>query len=100
VRSRRRRTLIILAATLLESVAMWLRGYPVGGNLVVRCRQRHLFRTLEIPGASLKALRLGWRRVQRCPVGEHWSIVTPVREADLTRRELRAADRHRDIRIP
>jgi len=29
---------------------MWLRGYPIGGRLVVRCRQGHLFTTLWIPG--------------------------------------------------
>jgi hypothetical protein len=79
---------------------MWLRGYPIGGRLVVRCRQGHLFTTLWIPGVSLKALRLGWLRVQRCPVGHHWSIVTPVREAELSRRERRVAESHPDIPIP
>jgi hypothetical protein len=100
VSPRRRRILILLAAFLLEPVAMWLRGYPIGGNLVVRCRRGHLFRTLWIPGASLKALRLGWWRVQRCPVGKHWSVVTPVRESDLSRRERWLADRQRDTWIP
>jgi hypothetical protein len=85
---------------LLEPLAMWVRGYPIGGNLIVRCRQGHLFRTLWIPGASFKALRLGWYRVQRCPVGKHWSIVTPVREADLSPRDRRLADSRRDVRIP
>jgi len=96
---RRRRTLIIAAAFLVEPLAMWLRGYPLGGNLVVRCREGHLFRTLWIPGVSFKALRFGWWRVQRCPVGHHWSIVTPVKETELSQRQRRTADRHRDIRI-
>jgi len=96
---RRRRTLIIAAAFLLEPLAMWLRGYPLGGNLVVRCQEGHLFRTLWIPGVSLKALRFGWWRVQRCPVGHHWSVVTPVKESELSQRQRRTADRHRDIRI-
>jgi hypothetical protein len=100
VRWRRRRTLIILAAFLLEPIAMWLRGYPIGGNLVVRCRKGHLFKTLWIPGASLKAIRVGWWRVQRCPVGRHWSVVTPVRESELSHRQRLMANRHRDIRIP
>jgi hypothetical protein len=79
---------------------MWLRGYPIGGRLVVRCRQGHLFRTLWIPGVSVKALRLGWWRFQRCPVGPHWSVVTPVRESELSQRELRAANRRRDTWAP
>jgi hypothetical protein len=97
---RRRRTLILLAAGLLEPVAMWLRGYPIGGRLVVRCRRGHLFRTLWIPGASLKAIRLAWWRFQRCPVGPHWSIVTPVKESDLTTRERRIANSRTDTWIP
>jgi len=97
---RRRRTLIIAGAFFLEPIAMWLRGYPLGGNLVVRCREGHLFRTLWIPGVSLKALRLGWWRFQRCPVGNHWSVVTPVKESELSERQRRTADRHRDVRIP
>ena len=77
-----------------------LRGYRVGGNVIVRCRQGHLFTTLWIPGGSLKAVRLGWWRIQRCPVGHHWSVVTPVREADLTSRQRRAARKRHDVRIP
>ena len=79
---------------------MWLRGYPLGGNLVVRWREGHLFRTLWIPGVSLKALRLGWWRVQRCPVGKHWSVVTPVKESELSRHQRWTANRHTDIRVP
>jgi hypothetical protein len=100
VHPRRRRTLIILVSVLLEPIAMWLRGYPIGGNLVVRCRKGHLFKTLWIPGASLKAVRVGWWRIQRCPVGKHWSVVTPVRDSELSRRQRVTASRHRDIRIP
>jgi hypothetical protein len=36
------------------------------------------------PGASLKSVRLGWWRFQRFPVGRHWTLVTPVRDSDLT----------------
>jgi hypothetical protein len=100
VSPRRRRALIFLASILVEPILMKLRGYPIGGNLVVRCRRGHLFTTLWIPGVSVKALRLGWRRVQRCPVGKHWSIVTPVRESDLSALERRRARQVRDIRIP
>ena len=72
----------------------------MGGNTVVRCREGHLFTTIWIPGASLKALRLGWGRLQYCPVGRHWGIVTPVRAADLTEAERQEAAEHHDIRIP
>jgi len=76
------------------------RGYPFGGNVVVRCRKGHLFTTLWVPGASLKSVRLGWWRLQRCPVGKHWTLVHPVKEADLGEDERRTAHEHRDIRIP
>lgn len=79
---------------------MRARGYPIGGNLVVRCRRGHLFTTLWIPGASLKALRLGWVRFQRCPVGHHWSFVAPVKEGELTDDEKRLARARHDVRIP
>ena len=97
---RQRAAAVIAATILLETVAMRLRGYPVGGNVVVRCRQGHLFTTIWVPGASLKSLRLGWWRYQRCPVGKHWSIVTPVRKSDLTEEDRRIASDNRDIRIP
>lgn len=97
---RRRRSLIIVAALLLEPLAMKIRGYPLGGNLVVRCRKGHLFTTIWLPGVSLKSIRFGWWRIQRCPVGKHWSIVTPVKEADLSGDEKRIANARKDLRIP
>lgn len=98
--SRRARWLIIVAAVLAELIAMKLRGYRMGGNLVVRCRRGHLFTTIWLPGASLKSIRLGWWRLQRCPVGRHWSIVTPVKESELTAEERQIASEHRDVRLP
>ena len=97
---RRRRSFIIVAVILLEPVAMWLRGYPIGGNLVVRCRRGHLFTTIWLPGASLKSVRFGWWRLQCCPVGKHWSIVTPVKKSELTENDKRIASEHKDIRLP
>jgi hypothetical protein len=96
----RRRRLLLVAALLAEPVAMKLRGYPLGGRIVVRCRKGHLFTTIWIPGASVKSLRFAWWRLQRCPVGRHWSVVTPVKEAELGRRERRTARRRRDIALP
>lgn len=79
---------------------MKLRGYPVAGNLVVRCRKGHLFTTIWIPGVSVKALRLGWVRFQWCPVGRHWALVTPVKQTELNARDERRARERRDLRVP
>lgn len=77
------------------------RGYSgIGGNTVVRCRHGHLFTTIWVPGVSLKSVRLGWYRLQRCPVGHHWTLVTPVKDSDLTDEERQFAEENRDIRIP
>jgi hypothetical protein len=46
---RRRRKMLLLVLFLLEPVSMWLRGYPIGGRLVVRCRQGHLLRQCGSP---------------------------------------------------
>ena len=91
---------IAVAASLGETVAMRLRGYPVGRSVVVRCQRGHLYTTIWIPGASVKSLRFGWWRFQYCPVGHHWSIVTPVRESDLSKKQRRGARTRKDIRIP
>jgi hypothetical protein len=73
---------------------------PGALNLVVRCRTGHLFTTIWIPGASLKAVRFGWWRLQHCPVGKHWSIVAPVKETELSNGEKLAARGHKDVRLP
>jgi hypothetical protein len=98
---RKRRLAVAVAGLYVVGtiIARW-KGYRFGPNLVVRCRRGHLFTTIWIPGISFKSLRLGWWRYQRCPVGGHWSIVTPVREGDLAEEDRRAALGHRDIRIP
>ena len=75
-------------------------GYNFGPNTIVRCRQGHLFTTVWIPGVKLKELDLIVARVQRCPVGKHWSLVVPVKEANLTDEERQFAQDHHDIRIP
>jgi hypothetical protein len=97
---RRRRLRVAAAAVLLETVALKLRSNRIGGNVVVRCRQGHLFTTIWLPGASFKSIRFGWWRLQYCPVGKHWSIVTPVKESGLTEDERQTALAHQDIRLP
>ncbi|WP_232295465.1 hypothetical protein [Parafrankia sp. EUN1f] len=89
----RSRVLVALAVAVFVggTVIARRRGYAVGGRTIVRCRQGHLFTTVWIPGVSLKAIRLGWLRYQRCPVGHHWTFVTPVRASDLTDADRAAA---------
>ncbi len=97
---RRRVGRIAAAAILVETAGLWLRTRRIGGNLIVRCRAGHLFTTIWIPAASVKSLRLvGWR-IQRCPVGHHWSLVTPVNERELSEDERRFAREHHDIKLP
>ncbi len=97
--------IIIGAAILAVLVAGTLRarhmGYSgLGGNTVVRCRKGHLFTTLWVPGASLKSVRLGFARLQYCPVGRHWTVVTPVRDSELTDEDQRIASEHHDAAVP
>src|SRR5262249_22102564 len=104
VRSRsRKRRRFLLAFVLVDVIATIVgrrRGYGFGTATIVRCRHGHLFTTISIPGVSLKSVRLGWWRIQRCPVGRHWTVVVPVRAADLPDDERRLATETRDVRIP
>jgi hypothetical protein len=77
-----------------------LLGYKLAGNVVVRCRQGHVFTTVWIPGVKLKELDLVVARIQHCPVGKHWSLVVPVREGELTDGGRQFAQQHHDLPIP
>jgi hypothetical protein len=94
--------IVLISAGAIAGVTLIGRGlgYNFGGNTVVRCRQGHLFTTIWIPGVKFKELDLVVARVQRCPVGKHWSLVVPVRDTDLTDAERQFAREHHDIRIP
>ena len=96
----RRTRPVSLASVVVETLGLWLRSGRVGGNVVVRCRRGHLYTTIWLPGLSLKSARLGWWRLQYCPVGRHVSIASPVRESDLSARQRRVARRRKDLRIP
>ncbi len=77
------------------------RGYEgMGGDTVVRCSRGHLFTTVWVVGASFKAVRLGYRRYQRCPVCKKWRIVVPVSDSALSEEDRRAAAAHHDTRLP
>lgn len=75
-------------------------GYRFGTDVVVRCRDGHVFTTTWIPFVSIKAVRLGLVRLQYCPVGRHLTFVTPIKDSDLTDRERWLADRYHDGGIP
>jgi len=93
--------LVVVAVVLVvETLSARRLGYKIGGTVVVRCSKGHLFTTKWVPGVSFKAVRLGLIRFQRCPVGRHWALVTPVDEADLTDEQKRIAAENRDTRIP
>jgi hypothetical protein len=66
----------------------------------VRCKDGHLFTTIWIPLASVKAARLGNRRFQHCPVGHHWTTVVPLDRDTADAAELDEAARIHDLRIP
>ena len=93
-------TAVIVAGYVAGTIVAVKQGYSFGRSVLVRCRQGHLFTTTWIPGASLKALRLGLWRDQWCPVGRHFDLVRLVKEADLSPAELEFAAEHHDIPVP
>jgi hypothetical protein len=102
-RMRRRSVRAVVSLALVAGVSTVLArllGYRLGLRTVVRCRRGHLFETIWIPGVKLKGLDLGVARVQRCPVGKHWTVVVPVKAASLSEEDRKSAAQHRDVRIP
>jgi hypothetical protein len=77
-----------------------LQGYRFGRDVIVRCRDGHLFMTTWIPMMSFKAVRIGLVRIQHCPVGNHVTAVRLMRDEDLTPAERLAASRFRDNGVP
>jgi hypothetical protein len=90
----------VAAAYAVGTIVARSQGYSFGLNVVARCRQGHLFTTVWIPGASVKAVRLGLWRVQWCPVGRHVALVHLVKDADLSESERAFAAAHHDARVP
>jgi hypothetical protein len=62
-------------------------GYIAAGVVIVRCQRGGLFEDLWIPMASLKAIRLGRYRIQRCPVHGRVEVVQRVDPATLSSAE-------------
>lgn len=90
----------VIAAYAVGTIIAWRQGYSFGRNVPVRCRRGHLFTTTWIPGASVKALRLGFWRVQWCPVGRHIDFVRLVKDTDLSPAEREFAAAHHDVPVP
>ena len=99
-RKRRLITFGVVACYAVGTILAWRRGYTFGRYATVRCSRGHLFTTTWIPGGSLKAIRLGFWRLQWCPVGRHVALVHPVKDVDLTEDERQFAAAHRDTRVP
>jgi len=83
---------LVAVSVVVVNVVVRRKGYSIPGKTVVRCSKGHLFTTLWIEGGSFTAVRLGpLKRYQRCPVGKHWAVVRPIKEADLTDEDRRIA---------
>jgi|SRR4051812_43847910 len=99
-KQRRSSRSVAVVFILLEALGLWLRSGRVAGRVVVRCRSGHLYTTMWVPGMSLKSARLGWWRLQFCPVGKHVSLVSPVKASDLSALQRRVARRRNDLPLP
>jgi hypothetical protein len=93
---------VVILAVVAAKVARMSRaqGYRFGHDVIVRCRDGHLFMTTWIPMMSLKAIRIGLVRIQHCPVGNHVTAVRLMRDEDLTSAQRLEASRHHDSGVP
>jgi hypothetical protein len=91
---------LVIVAVIAVRIGRMSQGYRFGRDVIVRCRDGHLFMTTWIPMVSFKAIRLGLVRVQYCPVGNHVTAVRLMRDEDLTSAERLQASRHRDNGVP
>jgi len=102
--SKRKRQLAITGGALvgyaIATAVAVRRGYKFGWSVPVRCLAGHLFTTVWIPGATVKSLKLGPYRAQWCPVGRHFTLVTLLKDADLTDAERSFAAAHHDVPVP
>jgi hypothetical protein len=65
-----------------------------GYMAIARCKQGALFETKWVPWVSFRAVRLGNRRFQRCPVHRRWELVQRVDPATLSEQERAEAGRY------
>jgi hypothetical protein len=69
-------------------------------DVPVRCSAGHLYTTIWLPLASVKAVRLGGERWQYCPVGHHWATVRRLDDGTASAEDLASAALTHDARIP
>ena len=91
---------VVVLVVVIAVLAVAGRSSGQGLERIARCRSGHLFTTFVIPGASIKAVRLGRQRFGRCPVGRHWTLYGWVDPASLTPEQLAEARSHRDSKLP
>jgi hypothetical protein len=70
-----------------------------GSRTVVRCSGGGYYETVWVTMVSFKAVRLGSRRFQRCPIHRKWELVRRAREDELTPEIRRTAAQYRDVGI-
>jgi hypothetical protein len=92
--------LLLIFGIILGRIWVLSRRRGAGPRVVVQCQAGHLFTTTWIPFMSIKAIRLGLVRFQFCPVGRHWSLVTIVRDEDLSDWQRKLADQYDDGGVP
>lgn len=63
---------------------------------IVQCSGGAYYETRWVPLASFKAVRLGSKRLQRCPVHHKWEMTIRVPEEQLSPRIRQEAADHRD----
>jgi hypothetical protein len=73
---------VVVIAKVLYSLSK--RRSPMAAEVTVRCSRGHVFETTWSPLGSLTSLRFGATRLQRCPVGHHWTLVRRVDGAELS----------------
>jgi hypothetical protein len=67
--------------------------------VIAQCSQGALFETLWVPRVSFKAVRLGKRRLQRCPVHRRWQFIHRIDPTTLTVEQRADAAQYRARRL-
>lgn len=91
--------IIVAAAIIAFAVGAMVasrKGYKEGGEVVVRCGRGHVFTTVWVDRFTYRRVDLGFAKIQRCPVGDHLTVVRPVETSELTPEEKKQAKLVRD----
>ncbi|MGP5696249.1 hypothetical protein [Brachybacterium alimentarium] len=66
---------------------------------IVQCSKGAYYETVWFPLVSFKAIRLGTRRFQKCPVHQRWELARMVPEEEWTEEVVAGAAGHHDSNI-